>query len=291
MMRALFLTTETNDTDSLVRAWDCWNDVPSVRIKFPYQGARSDAAIVAAAKEAKPDVIFYIGAHAGSGLPSIDTFKALRAIAPTIDLVCDAGDQPWHPVIEDYRAHDCFDLQVGLDGHAGAPVDLVTVTPVDPRPFDGPGPERDIACGFSGNFGRRGVRGAIVLPLVDAGLVKVRMRQTVGDGYSDHANFLRRCRVVLNTSFAGSARTHHIKGRVLEAGMAGAALLELTASPIADWFPPESYFTFADVADAPRALAEITPDLAAARAAMFGGIVRERYHPSKIYGEILSALK
>ena len=42
--------------------------------------------------------------------------------------------------------------------------------------------------------------------------------------------------MVLNTSWTGSDR-HHIKGRVLEAGWAGCALLEQAESPIAKWFP------------------------------------------------------
>jgi len=36
-MRAFFLTTDTPDVPSLVRAWDCWNEIPAKHFTFDYQ--------------------------------------------------------------------------------------------------------------------------------------------------------------------------------------------------------------------------------------------------------------
>lgn len=288
-MKALFITTMTNDTDSLVTAWDCWNSEPADRIRFNHMGTGTDAEILKAARESRPDVIFYIGGCAGPGMPLEDTFRAIRKIAPSVNLCCDAADDPWHPVLNSYAVGECFDLQVALDGRVGAPVDLVTITPVDPRPYEGTSGKRDLVCGFSGNFGLRGKRWTVVGPLSDAGLVTVRKRITVG-AYDDHAGFLRRCRVVLNTSFSGSGRTHHVKGRVLEAAFAGAALLEPVESPTGAWFPEATFYPYKDHADAARIIRGLDFNEAAAKAREFGAMARDLYHPSRIYGAMLAAL-
>jgi hypothetical protein len=289
-MKALFVTTMTNDTDSLVTAWDCWNDTPADRVRFNHMGGGQDAEILGAARASSPDIIFYVGGCAGTGMPTEDTFRALRRIAPSVNLCCDAADDPWHPVLNSHKAGECFDLQVALDGRAGAPVDLVTITPVDPTPYDRPCFERDVACGFSGNFGLRGKRWTIVGPLSDAGLVTVRKRVTVG-AYDDHAAFLRRCRVVLNTSFSGSGRTHHVKGRVLEAGFAGAALLEPMESPVRDWFPEDSFYSYKDTEDAARIIRTLDNREIAKKTMVFCAMVRSTYHPSRIYGAMLTAVE
>ncbi len=110
-MKALFVTSETNDVDSLVRAWDFWNE-KSTRVTFYHMGENNDVEILAIAKAVKPDVIFYIGSAGGTGMPTIDTFQILREIAKSINLVCDGADPPWHPFIREYAKADCFDLQV-----------------------------------------------------------------------------------------------------------------------------------------------------------------------------------
>ena len=65
-MRALFVTSSTNDVDSLVRAWDCWQPGKSIRVMFPHMGEPRDEEILATAREMRPDIIFYIGANEGS---------------------------------------------------------------------------------------------------------------------------------------------------------------------------------------------------------------------------------
>ena len=282
-VRALFITTPTNDCDNHVAAWESFNE-PAARAIFIPGGAPQDDEILARARSVRPDVIFYIGAVTGFGLPSVATLRALRDIAPTINLCSDATDAPWHQVLEYYKRQECFDLQVGIDGCADAPVDLSTVTPVDPRPFAGPGPERDILCGFSGTVGTRGIRARVVSRLKMANVLTLR-RRSQGASYAEHVAFMRRCRSVVNVSATGSERLHHVKGRVLEAGWAGCALFEMARSPTRRFFPGGSFFAYDHAQEIPAMLAD--ERALAQRAAQLAAHVRAHYTPAQIYGQML----
>ena len=311
-MKALFVTSETNDVASLVSAWDFWNE-KSTRVTFYHMGENNDVEILAVAKAVKPDVIFYIGSAGGTGMPTIDTFLILREIAKSINLVCDGTDPPWHPFIREYAKADCFDLQVTLDGNT-APVDLITITPVDPRPYNISLP-KTIHCGFSGNaspYPKRRVpmtrrelrqrfnplhglvftRDIIVRKLeMDNILVSRRRTKTSRDpiegSYSEHVEFMLSCRILLNTSISGSESAHQIKGRVLEAGWARCALLESEGSPIAEWMSKGSYFIYKDVSQAAELIRTLTDQQIDTSARLLADTVRTKYTAQQIYGEIL----
>ena len=283
-MHALFLTTLTGDTTNHVSAWESVFG-HAEHARFNHEGIRNDHLLIYAARAAKPDVIFYIGATKGSGNPRVETHLSLREIAPCINLCSDAADRPWHHVLKGYARTQCFDLQVAIDGAAEAPVDLITLTPVDTRPFEIE-IVKDIRFGFSGSVGRWNGRSEIVKALEWFGGLTVRHREG-GDTYRDHVRFLRRCRIILNVSLTGSGHLHHVKGRVLEAGWAGCALLESEGSPIGNWFPSDCYMTYRDpreAAEIARDMDEVTVERLARRLAEE---VRERYHPRIIYTEML----
>mgnify|MGYP001208820420 CR=1 FL=1 len=61
-MKAFFLTTHTHDVVSLIRAWDCWNEIPCIHFTFDYSKEPIDDEIIQAVKKYDPDIIFYIGA-------------------------------------------------------------------------------------------------------------------------------------------------------------------------------------------------------------------------------------
>ena len=283
-MRALFLTTKTSDCANHVNAWESAFG-KSDHVTFNHEGIRNDHVLIEAAKSAKPDVIFYIGAMKGLGNPRPETYQELRRIAPMVNFCSDAADRPWHPVLATYARMRCFDLQVSIDGAEESPVDFTTLTPVDPRPFDIE-TAKDIRFGFSGSVGKWNGRSEIVKSLEWFGGLEVRHRQS-GDTYHDHARFMRRCRMILNISATGSGHRNHIKGRVLEAGWAGCALLESEGSPIGNWFPSDCYLTYRD----PREAAEIVRDTDDATidryAKRLSEEVRTRFHPKVIYTEIL----
>ena len=237
----------------------------------------------------KPDVIFYIGANQAPGNPRSETLRALRKIAPTVLLCSDAADTPWHPVLRQYRKLECFDLLVALDGSRTQYVGMAVLTPVSPEMFSGVDEPRDIRCGFSGTVGRWNARSETINALEWFGDLTVRRRETV-DGYDDHARFMRRCRMILNLSYTGSQLSHHIKGRVIEAGLSGCALLESAGSPIADWFPEGCWFTFRDPPEAAAMIRDLSDAEIEKAASALSGFVREHYMPKHIYGSILEKL-
>lgn len=283
-MKALFITTKSNDCDNHVQAWESVHG-PAARLVFDVQGIRNDWQFAAAAEQHKPEVIFYIGACNAPGNPRPATLAGLRSFAPTINLCSDAADKPWHPVLAGMRTRGCFDLQVSIDGARNSPVDMATLTPVDPRPFQVE-TERDIRCGFSGSVGRWNERSEVVKALEWLGGLTVRERQGSG-AYEDHARFLRRCRMLLNSSFTGTGHAHHVKGRVLEAGWAGCALLESEGSTIGDWFPADCYLTYRDPKEAAEIIASLDDSTISRMATRLSEEVRSRFHPSMIYGSIL----
>lgn len=294
-MKAVFVTTEPNDVANVIAAWDFWN-VKSTRITFDYREPIDGDDIVERASAVRPDVIFYIGGVGSKEiyLPSFKTLRELKELAPSINLIFDGGDEPWHEMIEDYRREKCFDLQVNIDGRKDCPADFNTTAPVNTSFFDGKGPEKDIFCGISGNIGEGDRRTNIIKPLLAKGLIKMRLRDSVGDGYSEHVAFMRRCQIIINTSFTGSGKTHHVKQRVFETGFAGAALLEDIQSPTRDWVPSEYFFSYEDARFSHRSPSAIIKGLntgeVVEKAGLFQEYVRAHYTPQQVYGGMLDRL-
>lgn len=286
-MRALFYTTHTSDCANHVAAWNSFSIRPAEHLTYMHTGIRNDWRLVEAVRKFEPEVVFCIGAFQGPGEPKDDTLRTVRSLAPLVNLCSDAADKPWHRVLELNRQRGLFDLQVSIDGAKEAPVDLATLTPVSPRAFHRlPPPLRDIRCGFSGTVGRWNARSEIVKALDWFGGLTVRRRDKGGD-YSDHADFMLRCKMLLNVSCTGSGNAHHIKGRVIEAGLAGCALLESEGSPIAEWFPPDCYLIYKDPREAAAMIAELSDQTIAKMASRLSEEVKSRYRPAQIYGEIL----
>lgn len=280
--RALFITTHTNDTHNHIDAWDSVSSIPAKRIYFNYIGGLgNNTYILNKAREfGEIDVIFYIGANLGKGLPSFETLRELRKIAPLVNIISDAADKPWHHVIKAYRDEECFDLHVGIDGDPESPVDHVTLTPIDSRPFDSIKVDKDIRCGFSGNAS--GKRGSILGAVGSRCFVRIR-----GDDYLDHISFLKRCRMVLNVAYTGSGQRFHVKGRVTEAGYAGAALIEPMQSPTKHWFPSYSFLNYKDTEHLIELIETVKTEDVISCANSLSEIVREKYSAAAIYGGML----
>ena len=172
---------------------------------------------------------------------------------------------------------------VSIDGARDAPVDWVSLTPIDFSVFEGEG-DRDIPCGFSGTAHRETPRGRLLWPVITDGTVRLRRRSR---SYDAHAMFMRRCVSIVNTPFTGTGKAMHVKGRVLEAGAAGCALLELEGSPAADWFPAAALVGWRDADDIRRLAATRLADAAEA----LHDHVRRHYSPALIYGEILDRVR
>ncbi len=283
-MKVLFLTTPTSDCTNHVNAFQSF--APAEQLVMTYRGIRIDERIAREVREIGPDVIFYISANQGPFALKYRTLANLKAISPIINLCSDAQDKPWHGILDVYEKHNCFNLQVSLDGGKYKAIGYSTLTPVDPTHYNGTEIKRDIKCGFSGSVGTAGLRSELVHALEWFGGLTVRNRSLNG-GYEDHVKFMRRCKILLNTSWTGTGDDHHIKGRVMEAGWAGCALLEAKASPISDWFPEDCYFSWGDAKEAAYIIANASDKEISKRATRLSEEVRKHFSPKAIYGEIL----
>ena len=280
-MKALFYSTATNECVNHVAAWPG----ESVHVTFNHIGIKNDWMLIEAIQEHKPEVVFYIGAVSGSGNPKPETFKEARKYTKLINICSDAEDRPWHGTLEYYKKYECFDLQVAIDGALNAPVDHSTLTPVNPQLFSGYR-KKYIRCGFSGTVGRWNRRSEIVNSLEWFGGLTVRKRSEY-DGYMEHIDFMKSCQMILNISYTGSGNSHHIKGRVIEAGLAGCALLEHKDSPFAEWFPKDAAIFYSHPKEIAKIIADMDNEEIQKSANLLNKTVVERYNPKTIYGEIL----
>ena len=291
-MKALFVVPPSHEPNLIVDAWISWNE-PALHKTFDPWGEPKDREILQTAKDASPDVIFYVGGNEAPGLPSHDTLRDLRSLAPLIHLCWDATDQPWHDVLITYKKDECFDLQVALDGGTDSPVDMATLTPIDPGAYKNLLP-RTIKCGFSGGCefeSRNGLfhpRVDVLRPLIERGAVKYRERNN--GLYSDYAAYLKRCYMVLNISHTGSGKAHHVKVRVVETGHAGAALLEMVQAPTRNWIPEELFFSYSTVEEAVEIISSLNDVEMAQKASEYRKYVCEYYSPQRIYKSILARL-
>ena len=289
-MKAVFVTTPTLECGNMVTAWNSWSSEPAVQVLYDITGAPRDSHILKMVKTVEPDVIFYIGGVGGRGLPHQDTLKKIRDVSPSIHLCWDATDDPWHKLLQEYHKNGCFDLQVALDGGDGSPgIDMGTLTPVDPHLYDGPSPDRTIPCGFAGQNASLGhPRFDVLNDLVSRRLVTHRAREE-GE-YSDYVDFLRKCQVAINFSHCGSGKKHHVKIRIVEIALSGAALLESIAAPTPRWLPEECMYFYRDNDEVAYVLRNIDPVERLHKATLLGTYVRENYSPEKIYKNILERL-
>jgi hypothetical protein len=292
--RALFVTVASNELYMPVAAWR--NSMgPSGHITFNAGGPSNDETILACARGYAPEVIFYIGANVGAGLPTTRTLRDLRGIAPSVHYQSDVEDEAWFDLLEQYRDEDCFDLIVGQTGVETSLTDMASLMAIDIEAFRGPA-AKTLFCGFSGSCCdlsdyKPGVSAWDGRAEILQGLrnyVGFRPREP-GD-YQSYVEFMKRCMIAINVSFTGSGKRHHVKWRVLEAAFADCALLEMEDSPTAQWFPEGSYLTYGNINDARRILQRMRIPEIDRVAARLSAYARQHYTPGQIYGNILAAL-
>ena len=346
MARVLFISTSTNNTDTvidslkylgeheieLVRYDKRWNEVcqqailadPNVRTYLQMgiwpppetreayrQRVSMDAEILKVAATFKPHSIMYISAWEGLFVPTHETLKKLGETAPVTHLCFDGSDPPWWPQMKVFEEKGLFALTVNIDGGPfwpGAPLwstlgrpecpkiaGLTTLTPVDPRYFEGvqvPFNVRPYAIGYAGNAGGW-IRSQLVNQMQKhkGHVFTYRGRDDHMGSYRNYCDFLRYCRVVISVPFTGSNATTHVKGRVVEAGWAGAALLEWKNDATRHWFTPRhdfwEYDSIEDCMDAAEWLAA-HPRLCEEMAQALRTKVVGEHHPRQIWNHILN---
>lgn len=251
--------------------------------------------LVDTAKSWKPDFILFIGAveqYHGRPVPQPDVLRALNAVAPMIHMCDDAGDPPWWPMLEVYEREKCFTVQVSIDGASGTPIDhfengMVLLTPIDWRVFQPkPWSEKPIKTSMVGGIGHND-RKATIEYLQGKGLIDFR-QGPIGRSYDEMADVMGQSKVTFNFGVTGSGTSMHVKGRVVEAGFSGCALLEKSGSPTRNWFKPgEEFLEFDDATDAVRILETTSDHIWQEMALKLRNRVTVEHHPQTFWNKVL----
>lgn len=272
-MKTLFMSTSSNETDKYFETFRGlgWGDVDMLRYDIP---GITDSGRYESIKASAPDFIVYIGSRWGIQ-PAVATLcKINYSIAPMVHLCSDAADPPWAELLREYHTKGAFTVQVAIDGTTNWPTsgaNLTLLTPVDPAyfpnaqlfPEDGRfenvllrnHDQRTTVCGWAGNGGSGGasLRSNLLAYLLEQRLIGLRIRSNLPFTYESYCEYLTGCRIALNIAHSGTEAVMHVKGRVIEAALAGALLLENKGAPTSDWFEPGvDYLEYSDHADCAR---------------------------------------
>lgn len=259
--------------------------------QFHYEG-EVDHNIQRKVRELQPDIIIYSGPAAGKCKPRLETLKALGESATTIGYVLDGGCPDWHPLLEEYKQNDVFDLMVNTDGNPHWPKrdkDLTTWQPVD-ESFYQKALDKNIRLGFAGGQGSKHRQEAISRLKEQSGLI-VAPRNEAWGSYQEFADFMSRCRITVNFPETGSGKTFHLKNRVIESGYAQCCLFE-RKNPITElYFEPEiDYMQYETLDDLMRRIDEISEEEIALRACHLAQKCRFEYTAEKLWNKIFSKI-
>lgn len=256
-MKAVFLSTSSGETTKYAESLtDILGAEPGI-VRYDHPEA-TDASVYSEVKAAKPDFIVYIGSRWGKQ-PSTSTLCQINgSVAPMVHLCSDAADPPWHDLLREYHNQGAFAVQVAIDGNdnwPGADAGLTLLTPIAASHFLAypmTHSVRRISCGYAGNGGGDGSkRRQILFALMMKNLLTIRQRDDTEGSYEQYCDFLSVSRLVLNIPFSGTEAVMQVKGRVVEAGLAGACLLECRGSPTAKWFRPGvDYLEYSSIGEA-----------------------------------------
>lgn len=318
-MKAFFITTETNETNKYPESFSCVNGNQVNHFVFHHRGTpgtpigeQLDKAIYEGAKEYQPDVVIYLGACAGN-IPTPQTFQRINEeIAPTVLMCSDAADvvSPWTYLLHEYNKQRSFSCVVAIDGNRNwefSDRHLTLLTPIDPARYPSPPiphADRGMPFGFAGNIGtfkamKNGLpagRRTLIAQMCAFGL-KYRDRDSSFDplkppseSYQGCADFLSNCRIVPNFCETGSYERTHVKGRVVEVGLAGATLLEQVKSPACNWFEKDvDYIEFTDSRHAKSLVTSMQdkPEVTQGFGDRLRAKIMKEHTPEKFWGKVM----
>jgi hypothetical protein len=248
--------------------------------------------LVEEVRRVAPDFAVFIGACEQSHnrpVPNVDILRRIRDVTPFIHMCDDAADPPWWPQLQTYHDQACFTVQVSIDGGHDAPLSafsegMTLLTPVDTRVFSPrPWHEREIPFSFVGNIGG-GDRSHVITRLCERGLLQF-YQMSPSRSYADMAAIIGNSRFVFNHTLTGTGTRSHVKGRVVECGFAGAALIEYGPSLMGDWFRPDEYFAAQTIDEVEAIIRTQAGDDVAAR---FHDKVEREHHPRVFWDKVLT---
>lgn len=245
MTRLLWLAPTSMNLEPIITSTDELSIEASVHW-YDQHGTPPDAAMIKAARRAKPDIIAYIGTAGGPYCPMAETLREIKNITPLVHLCGDASDLGWRQLLDLYRGHECFTCTVNFDGNKDWPSgknDLTLLTPINPAYYRDLKPlsERPIKVGFAGGYqpGQNSLRERVVQAI--PGIAIFHRDETYGS-YQKYADFLKECQIIVNVSESASGNSNQVKGRVLESAHAGCILMN--SCNLEPWFDEECYLHF-----------------------------------------------
>lgn len=288
------LSTSSNETTKYAHSFEIGVGGKVDIIRYDTEEA-SETKLYADVKAAKPDFIIYIGSAWGRQ-PALATLTNINAkIAPMVHLCSDAADPPWWPLLREYAEKGCFALQVAIDGNdnwPGAAQGLTLLTPVDPENFKVTLPHavRPYGCGYGGNEGSPGgLRRNILWEVLKHNLMQVRLRDD--SEYSGYCDFLVQSRMSLNIPHTGTEQKMHVKGRVIESGLAGCCLLEVVDSPTKKWFAPDAeYLEYASIDQLRGYIRELAPEETQRRGERLRAKIIAEHTPAIFWAKVLDRI-
>lgn len=291
-MKALALVTHTSNCEPFWRSLEAIGYEVKV-LQYDDRPHDRHSELIDTARIQKPDFIVYIGAYEpshGKPVPSADTLRRIKEIAPLILICGDAADSPWWPVLDDYHQKQCFTVIVAIDGSFETPIarypeGLTLLTPTDPRSFHPlPWDQRPIKFGMIGGTGHRD---RLIRDLQARGLIDFR-QGPVGRSYNDFAQLMCQTKITLNCAETGTGKYLHVKGRVIEAGFAGSVVLEVRGSPLSAWFTPGvDYLEYGSLDDV-VALLNLPDGALQEIASRFNEKMIANHHPKVFWDKILT---
>jgi hypothetical protein len=185
-------------------------------------------------------------------------------------------------------------VQVAIDG-GKSPIDefrngLTLLTPIDPSVFlPFPWEQRRPNAVMCGGMGH-GERGAVMNHLIHRGLLD--WHPGPARPYKEFASTMAMHRIALNHPMTGTGERMHVKGRVIEAGLAGCCLLEKAGSPVARWFTPGlHYLAYTDPEDAARMVRDTPSATARKMADTFHHAVLSEHHPIQFWAKVTNKMR
>lgn len=254
------------------------------------------------ARDYGPDFIMLVGAveHChGRPCPQNDVLLELQSIAPSVLMCNDAADPPWWGTLENYMQNNCFSLIVSIDGRLDTPLmgyrrAMHRLTPIDHRPFKPkPWHEKATRCGMIGGNGG-GDRGDIINALSSSGLLNYHHGSSGpgGRAYDDFATIMCDFKSAFVHPATGSGQSTHVKGRVVEAGFAGACVFDRFDSPTKEWFVPgHEFLQYENREHLECLLRDIDDNKLHEIAERFHQKVVTNHHPRVFWSEVIQRLQ
>lgn len=227
---------------------------------YPFQEDFETLCLYVAEKH-EPDLILMYAFGEGPYCPDPEKIKRIKDKFPIVYMASDGACRGLWPALTRFRQADCFSAMVNIDGSYNWPdglIDLVTLSPLDQARYNiyrKPLRDRGIRLGFQGGEGAVGTpRRDICDELERRGILTRGQRNETWGSNQAYTDFMLECRGVVNFPHTGLGHVH-VKARVLEAGLAGALILEHSDSILRNYFKKdEEYFEWTTIEDIEKIL-------------------------------------